>query len=457
MKNKFLILLNVLLVLFFYISCKETTNKTTANGKPIEKISTTQLNFIGHWVDEGKKEKLILELMNEFEFTHQEINLNMKWAEKFYIDPKVDNSEGKFNAKNLKSEKPEWDIIRLNNAMWSIDNILKQTEPDWAKKYLVDFSQIEEFKKNTKPELLTDELKAQYGGICPGPFIDGYNWYLWVNTEVAKKVGIQVKQFDMTNIDFANYLKAVYEYNKKNHDSIIGVFEANSWKTSHAIAEMLFFSELGNYDLIKDHTYSEIKIKAWEKVLKELEIYSTFKPYPTNWEKLIWINCMSYPLDNKCLFYSNATWMYNIWLKTDSSKLKFIMPVELPVFKPSPVTFGGYNCTWAVPKNAPHKDEAIKFLLFLNRPEVAEKWIRYTKSPSGIKGNLTSISFGLDKFENFQYYIEKKFGNRKVETNSYCFGKENEMVLNHIEDVFSGKMDAQTAMNDIRRSIKYKK
>jgi len=44
-------------------------------------------------------------------------------------------------------------------------------------------------------------------------------------------------------------------------------------------------------------------------------------------------------------------------------------------------------CNLAVLKNSPHRDQAVKLLMSLNKPDVAEKWARYTKSPTGVKGN----------------------------------------------------------------------
>ncbi len=451
-------LIIICLTLSHFACTKEHSNNNLESYKSLQKVEPVQLNFIGHWLDEGKKEQMLKELINEFEFVNQDVKINMVWAEKLYANRSKENVEGKFNAAVITSEKPEWDIIRINNAIYEIDKVLKEKYPDWVKKYLVDFSEIDEFRKNTRPELLTEEAKAEYGGICPGPYIDGYNWPLWCNTEVAKKVGIEVKQFEMTNDDFIGYLKAVFDYNKSHGDSIIALFEAGDWKTTATIAQMLFFSEIGNYEEIKDTRFSEKKLIAWDKVLHELERFSAYKPLPSNWEKIVWGNTMSYPINGKCLFYTNGTWMYNIWLKTDSSKLRNMMPTELPVFKPSPIYFGGYSSTWAVPKNAPHKDLAIKFLLFMNRPDVAEKWARYTKSPCGIKGNLTNVNFGLDRFEDFQYTIEKKYGQHKTSLNvfAYIFGKENENMINNSEKVFSGEIKADEAIQDIKKQLNKK-
>jgi ABC-type glycerol-3-phosphate transport system substrate-binding protein len=461
MFRRFNYYLSVILFSGIFLSfsmCRNSRTNINIEGyKPLDKVSPSQLNFLGHWLGEGKKEQLLNELINEFEFVNQNVKINMKYPEEIYFDRRKLNIEVSFNAKIVLSDKPEWDIIRLNNEYSKVADSLH--DPEWTKKYLVDFSEIPEFCKNTKPELLTDNIKAQYGGIIPGPFIDGYNWALWCNMEVAKKVGIEVKQFDMTADDFMGYIKAVYDYNKGHNDSIIPLYEAFDWSTSQTIAQMLFYSEIGDFNEITDFRYSDKKFKALEKVLRELEKLAVYKPLPSNYRKITWTETVDYPLKNKCLFYSNASWMYNMWMGRDSVKLKNMMPTELPVFKKSPAYIGGYFVTWAVLKKSPNRDKAVRFLLSINKPDVAEKWSRYTKSPTGIKGNLTTFNFGFDKFENYQYMIERKYDSHKtmVYSNSiYCLGKENENVPNYFLEVFSGQMTADQALNTIIRQLKRK-
>jgi ABC-type glycerol-3-phosphate transport system substrate-binding protein len=255
------------LLIIFAGACK---NQRVDLGASISKMNgPVNLNFIGHWLDEGKKEQLLHELINEFEFLNQDIKINMQFPTYYANIP-----EAKFNAQDILSPKAEWDIIRINNDLTGISSEIK--EPGWQKKYLVDFSEIEEFRSNTIPELLTDKTKSEFGGILPGPGVDGYNWALWCNTDVAKKVGIDVKQFDMTNEDFLSYLKAVDEYNRSHNDSIIPFFDASDWKTMGTIAIELYMSEIGDVDKIPDNHYSEKKLEAVNKVLQDIERFSRY-------------------------------------------------------------------------------------------------------------------------------------------------------------------------------------
>ena len=126
-------------------SCQKNTTTINIEGyKALEKVNPSQLNFLGHWFDEGKKEQMLNELINEFEFTNQDVKINMKYPEQIYFDRRKQNIEVSFNAKMVLADKPEWDIIRLNDEYYKVADSLR--DPDWTKKYLVDFSEIPEFQ-----------------------------------------------------------------------------------------------------------------------------------------------------------------------------------------------------------------------------------------------------------------------------------------------------------------------
>jgi ABC-type glycerol-3-phosphate transport system substrate-binding protein len=132
------------------------------------------------------------------------------------------------------------------------------------------------------------------------------------------------------------------------------------------------------------------------------------------------------------------------------------MPCEYPSFKPHVTYPSAYQITWGVPKNAPHKKEAIKFLLAMNKSNIAEMWSRYTKCPTGIKGNLSNAALGGDQFEEFARYVQDHFG-----TNTYRYYETSAWVLNdqhtgtpiYFREVIEGKMTADEAMKAIRASI----
>lgn len=373
---------------------KNTTDVIVHKTQQIQK-NRIVLNVIGHWMKEGKKGLLVRELANEFEFLHQECKVNLVFPEQLYWNLNDRRySDAKFVKALLTSDSaPKWDVIRINDDYQTIADFMN--DPDWANKYLVDFSEIPEFQKYTLKDLLSDSVKRYWKGVIPGPFLEGFNWSVWFNKELANEIGINVKQFDMTADDFIGYIRAVDNYNKKNNKHIFPIFHCNSWSTLYVLGIELYLSEAG-YSIAD--SYNEKKLEAWHKTLKFFEELAKANAYNYNWQNFNWDNSWDYPLTKKCLFYINASWMYPIWENVNAKLVQNMEPAELPTFKPASIYMGGYMIPWAVPKNSPHREEAIKYLLFLNKPDYAEKWSRYTKCPTGILGSVSSTAMGMDHF-----------------------------------------------------------
>jgi ABC-type glycerol-3-phosphate transport system substrate-binding protein len=432
--------------------CKDEVSDA-GTGKMIStSIDPTPINFIGHWKNEGLREKIVVDLSRAFEFRNQEYSMNLKFPDEVYWDRSNSNCESEFIRECVTSEKSNWDIIRINNLNDNISQYLK--DPNWAVRYLVDFSTMPEFTKNVKPELL-DSIKKSWGGILPGPIIEGFNWAIWFNKELASELGLTIKQFGMTADDFFHYVQVVSEYNKKTTEKIIPIFECGDWSTISTLAFQMYLSELDKpSDIFKDNVEDQ-KLLAWKKTLKFFEALASLKIYDYNWKDLQWEKTQDYPLKKKCLFYVNATWMYNIWQKMDNVEVVNMIPAELPTFKNTTIYFGGYNIIWAVPKNAPNKEAAIKFLVYMNSPDVAEKWSRFTKCSTGIKGNLTATKFGFDQFEDFNFYIDQKYGNSKIQNGdaSLIVGKSKRGINNYLLEVAYGQLSADEAMRRLIKSI----
>ncbi len=445
--------------MFIIISCLNNEKNYNNNIKSGNLNSTQNtvktLKVIGHWLNEGKRENLVREFANEFEFLNQDYRVNLVFPEQIYWTRTDANCEAKYLKKVFTSDTSSWDVIRINNEYYTIANYMN--DPDWAKKYLVDFSDIPEFKAHTNPDLLTQANKDFWKGIIPGPFLEGYNWFLWFNRDVAKEIGIDIKQFGMTADDIIQYVKAANEYNKRNNSQIMPILDCSDWSTTYVLLLQLFISEIGDINEIYSDSYNEKKLEAWHKTLKVCEELAKNRAINYDIQSIKWQTSWNYTLTKKCLFYINASWMYNIWLKQDSKLVNDMVPVELPTFKQPNLYFGGYMITWAVPKNAPHKEEAIKFLLYLNRPDMAEKWARYTKCPTGIAGGVTSSAIGSNQFEEYNNGINKKYGSKKVnfiDDSQIIFGFTRRTLNNFNKEVIRGTITADEAMVEIRKQLR---
>jgi ABC-type glycerol-3-phosphate transport system substrate-binding protein len=155
------------------------------------------------------------------------------------------------------------------------------------------------------------------------------------------------------------------------------------------------------------------------------------------------------------LLYINASWIYNDWENIDKDKLLNMHPAELPTFDSRGICYNvGYQASLAVLKNAPNRDNAIKLMKYLTRSDVSEKWVG--KSPTAIKGNLTSVNLGREQFENFEYTMNLKYGTHLLAAydNRYILGIKNKDVKIPFIEILEKKLTASKAIQNFKRQIK---
>jgi ABC-type glycerol-3-phosphate transport system substrate-binding protein len=445
----------IVLAMFFVLSCSNS-KENSLNYKPMSVVEqTATVNFIGHWMNEGEREMFVRNLARVYEFENQHVDINLKFPEEVYYDHSDRTSNERYVAKVYEENITDWDILRVNSEFREVYTLTG--DYNWAKKTLVDFSEMDEFREGTIPDLLTQESLDEWNGIIPGPYIEGQYWALWANQRVAEKIGIEVKQFGMTFDDFASYLEALHVYNQNNpEDAIIPVYESYVWETTEAIAIMLYSSLLDDSDEFLLGEITPKRLSAWEKTLQAMEQISQYQPLHPSWRETSWSDTHNMMLDGECLFYVNGSWMYNIWKGIDSEKVWDIIPCEFPAFEQLTIYPAAYQIPWGVHKNAPNKEEAVKFLLAMNTPAVAEMWSRYTKCPTGVKGNLASASLGGDQFEVFAQHIQDQYGTHRFryhESGFWILNDQHAETNTYFKEVIQGEMTANEAMEAINRSI----
>jgi hypothetical protein len=424
---------------------------TSAEGKSVGQGSPkTVVKMVGHWFNEGDRQKLLLEANNDFEFLNQDIDVQMSFPEELYSYS--DQAEIDFIMDQMQKPVADWDIIRLKEYYNPI--AAKLNDQEWGKKYLVDFKDVPGFLESHGDFINDKATLSKTGGIIVGPYFEGQLWAVYVNTEVAKKMNIQVKQYGMTFDDFISYLEAANRYNRSN-PYIAPIFEDQSWITSEVIFKQLFYSQLDSYQKALDTKVTEEKIQALRKCYQALDRMAALDPIIHSRKSIQWSRDNDYPLKDSSLFMINGTWMYNIWKQKGPEKMAKMIPCELPVFQKSDSYIGGYASNWAVLKNGPHAKEAVRLMMYWCTPRMAEKWVRYTKSPSGIKGSLGTTTFGTDPYENFVYSIEQKYGEKQMpqSDNKYLIGENNFTGLRVIE-VLERKLSGDQAFIELVKTLR---
>ncbi len=453
MKNHLLVILWFASSLLLLGCGQLLNNKISNNTSTSQSKDVVHLKMIGHWLNEGKREKLIREFVNEFEFENQDISVNMQFPEDLYNG---DYGELDFIVSQVTKPVSDFDIIRIKTHYPEI--AAKFHDQYWGAKYLVDFSTIPGFVDSHVASLDLEKIKSRTGNICVGPYMEGNYEVIYVNLDLAKKIGISVKQFGMTFDDFLSYIRVVDVYNKTNNTSLMAIFENadHGWITTETIFLRLCYSLLDDFKEISENRITEKKFMALEKTYQAYEALSKYHPIRDNKyrKEINWTRDNDYPLKDSCLFFVNGSYMYNIWDGKNHVALSKIMPCELPVFKPTDTYLGDYSSTWCVPKNAPHREAAIRMMMYWCRPAMAEKWVRYTKCPAGIKGSLAEISFGIDPYEDFQYQMNKKYGKNLVAAGDYVQIFGNNIISLNSSLVLGGEITAADAIHELRKGRK---
>jgi hypothetical protein len=99
-------------------------------------------------------------------------------------------------------------------------------------------------------------------------------------------------------------------------------------------------------------------------------------------------------------------------------------------------------------------------MMSMSTPKVAEKWVQYTKTPTGLAGNVSKATMGSDVYEAYQRTMSEKYGSRvQYSFNaSYLLGNNNSLLQKDIVDVLwkllEGEMTADQAQHLILAKMK---
>jgi ABC-type glycerol-3-phosphate transport system substrate-binding protein len=411
-----------------------------------------QINWIANWFARESKKKIIVEAAKEFEFLNQEVKINIKFQEQLCNNcSDVLSAMQDSIAQMVISKHYNWDIITLTQKNYSeVGKLLN--DPEWGKKYLVNFNEFDWFRESHKPIVFeVKQYRDDLGGIFAGPLIEGRYFSLWYNAELANKIGLHIKQIGMTFDDFAGYLKQTYEYNKTAGEKIQLFCDKSTLYPAPELLNSLVLSALGNVDTLKiDISKSLASLKRVFKACESISIYNLT-------DQSIKIEGKADGmLEGKALFGVNVSSYINNWEAIDKEKAKNMVPAELPIFeKPGMYFHGSYQSVWAVFKDAPNRDEAIKFMKFMCSQDIAEKWISNTKNPTAIKVRMNVSELSHDEISKFNSEIEKKYGNniRNFNIARILFGTKTKITLD-VSKILKGQISADEYYNEILKQLR---
>ncbi len=412
-----------------------------------------RVNWMGHWLGEDKRESLVREVAAEFGFLHQGIEVNLKFPQEI-MGSRGHLETARFVAAMIRSGRVEWDVLWLEPRTY--EYVAEElSDPDWGAKHLVDFREIPGFAETQKPFIIADPAyRNQTGGILTGPYIEGYYYALWYNQDVARRLGLTIKPAGMTFEDLLGYVRAVAEYNRNHKEGVAAFYESSDWVTMEILFQRLVKSLL-SFEEGKREESSPEKLAALRRTLAAFEALGRYDPLIASHGENQWFATRGLVLNDAALFYVNGTWMYSHWRGMNPEKMKKMAPVELPAFGETDHYLGGYLPTWAVMKATANREHAIDLVMFWSRPAIAEKWVRYTKNPTGLRGHLASPAWSSDVFERFVEDVGRRYVSRVdySSTAGYLLGRENWGLQREIEAelilILTGETSAEEAYDRI--------
>jgi len=433
---------------------RPTMEKRADVNSPLSHSPDKEVNWMGHWLTEHDRETLVREVAQDFELMNPDIDVNLKYPQQI-MGVRSPEETGKFIADMIKTGNIEWDIVWIDQFIYQFA-AEQLDDPDWGRKHIVNFEEIEGFRQTQKSFIMDDTVyREQTGGIIVGPYIEGYYMSIFYNKDVAEKMGIEIKQYGMTFEDLLEYVKAVEEYNHKHNTTIAPFYESEIRTTMKILFRNLFVSELGNFSEAKEEIGSERKNAALLKTFQAFEELGKYNPLIESYKNNTFFQTRHLVLNDECLFFVNGIWMYSHWMGIDKEKTAKMVPAELPVFQEVTYYSGSFIPTWAVMKDSPNREEAIKLLMFWSTPLVAEKWVRYAKAPTGLVGHLSTSDQADGVFAQFQAEITDKYGGNIHYSASagYIFGEENRLLQDDLNEkilwLLDGEITAEQAYEEI--------
>jgi len=453
-----------ILFTFFSISgCGQKELSENGNNNDKKRVTVTKsskekkkLKIMGHWFGEGKKELLIREAVREFSLLNQDLDITLEFPNQIFKDVKASQvyiATYDSIIKMVNTNTWPFDVIKGDYGTYS--EVSKRTNNHyWGKTYLVDVSERDWMKNSHKVGILNSEFATMYGDIIPGPVLESITDILFVSEEVEKKLGITVKMLDMKASDLLEYAKVVSEYNKRNNDKI--TFFSNQYY----LANDLIFQQmaLSAYDRNEPGNKDEAVI-AIEKAYRILDEIAEYKPI----EQYIDYTGLSYDdasrklFTDKCLFSMQPSWIYLLWSNMYPNEVKYMKPCEIPSYNQgnSKVYPGFHQSVFAICKNAANPEGAERFLKFIASKDIADKMVKYSKCPTGLKNSISFTDFGLDKFDVFFRHVQKKYNNnlKQVNLSKYLFNTDKTIDFK-VKELLSGSISADEALKNVIAQIK---
>jgi ABC-type glycerol-3-phosphate transport system substrate-binding protein len=426
-----------------------------------------RLNWIGHWKGEDLRERFVVELKRDYEFLHPEVNINL------VFDADLPGSERDHKLRSAKAivdmvttGRIDWDVVYLDHGVF--EHVAEQLKDRaWTARHLVDFSTVPGFAASQEPFITADpRFRERTGGILTGPYTESYLMNVWYNTEVAAKTGVRVRERGMTVNDFVACAEQLQRYNRK-YGTAVTFLKLSAFNRTDTLFESLFRSQFADHAAAVAPVFTEAKARAFLRALEAFERIARHQPVVNRgWQDLTIEEWRRRTLvDDDALFVLGGTFMYSHYRGADPARAAKMRPIENPALGPTRVLVGDYTPVFAVMKNSPRRDVAIDFLMSSATPKNAERWVRYTKNLTGVRGYLSDTTsrqvdaFG-DVYEKYLVDMLASNGDRPIvnlRNPTYVFGADTPVSVVELREkltaILEGTLTAGAYYDDVMRRL----
>jgi hypothetical protein len=92
---------------------------------------------------------------------------------------------------------------------------------------------------------------------------------------------------------------------------------------------------------------------------------------------------------------------------------------------------------------------------FITTLQTAEKWLKYSRCPTGLKNRISYTDFATGEYTRFSQHIEKKYNDRLDETNlSVMLFKTDKYVDFQVEKILNGQISTKEALHNVEVQIR---
>jgi len=406
---------------------------------------------MGHWLGEDRRETLVREIAREYAFLHPQVDVDLRFPPEI-MGVRSQRRTAEFLVEQVRKERPDWDVVWLDDTIYQhVADILH--DPQWGAKHLVDFRQVPGFAAAHKPFIISDpSYAAQTGGILVGPYIEGEYTIIWLNRELTGQLGLVLPERGATWKDLLTLAEGLQRARHEGRSDAWLLSESSDWLTAQFLFQALVISRCGSVAEGLRSEATPAKRAAVREAVEAFAALGRFEPLIPSHASTLWIDTRRLPLEDRVLCFVAGTWMYSHWSGLDPQRMRRMVPVQLPVLQPVDCALGSYIPTWAVLRHAPGRDDGIALLRHLCSSDTAERWVAYTKNPTGLRGDLAKLGSGSDPFERFMLDMEHRVGSRvgRVSNPGYALGVVGSTKADAfnviLRELLCGTLDAETAM-----------